>query len=81
MRRDIPKKIITVKNNSFKLKICNDIQGSISLRGGTMEISTEVKTSNSCDTVQENLFLATLGKVKLAEKDELDFILKDQNNK
>jgi len=46
-----------------------------------MSIRTEVKTSNTCDTTQESLFLSNLGKVRGFVRDELDYILKDQNNK
>lgn len=81
MRRDLPRKILSINSNSFSLKICNEIRGVISTEGEKMTIKTEVKGSGSCDTAQENLIISNLGKVKSFAKDELDLILKARDDK
>lgn len=78
-RRDIPRKIISIKNLAFELKLCNIIRVTLknpSSQRVQMRISKT--TNNSCDMKEEDQYLNYLGQAQSYYKDEEDFIVKDE---
>lgn len=52
-RRDLPRQLITLSNNSFVLNICNQLQFSYIISNSKeISFSFSQKTSNNCDTTQ-----------------------------